>query len=142
MTNGWRSGRSWCGVVLLVLAAVWLLAQGNGQAQERPVPSPDKGYDLAQKFCKSCHLVDDRADATLPAGIPTFRGIANRPGQTGQRIVSVLIKPHAPMPDISLSSEEMLNIIAYLETLRIDQTIRPLLETVPPAVKPQYPSRS
>lgn len=130
-------------MVALVLAATWLLAQGNGHAQEkRPAPSPDKGYALAQTFCKSCHLVDAGTDATLPAGIPTFRGIANRPGQTGQRIINVLIKPHVPMPDIHLSTEEMLNIIAYLETLRIDQSIPPLLETVPPAVKPQYPSRS
>ena len=106
------------------------------------MPSPDKGYALAQRFCKGCHLVDAGADATLPAGIPTFRGIANRPGQTGQRIINVLIKPHVPMPDIHLSSEEMLNIIAYLETLRIDQSIPPLLQTVPQGAKPQYPERS
>ncbi len=141
MANGWRLASA-CGTVLLVLAAAWLLPQRNGQAQERPVPSPEKGLALAQTFCKGCHLVDDRTDATLPAGVPTFRGIANRPGQTGQRIINVLIKPHAPMPDIHLSSEELLHIIAYLETLRIDKSSPPLLETVPKGAKPQFPERS
>jgi hypothetical protein len=46
------------------------------------------------------------------------------------------------MPDIHLSSEEMLHIIAYLESLRTDQSIPPLLQTAPQGVKPQYPSKS
>ena len=54
----------------------------------------------------------------------------------------MLIKPHAPMPDIHLSNEEILHIIAYLGTLRIDQSIPALLQSVPPSFKPQYPSKS
>ena len=110
-------------------------------AEEKAAPSPEKGYELAQRFCQGCHLTEDKAGATIPVGVPTFRGIANRTGQTGQRIMNVLIQPHAPMPDIRLTGEEILDIIAYLETQRTDTSIPPLL---PPtgSPKPKYPQPS
>ena len=141
MANSNRFGPGWVSILVL-LAVAWLALPGSGRAQQRPQPSPDKGREIAERFCKGCHLIEDRADAPLPAGVPTFRGIANRPGQTGQHIMNVLIKPHAPMPDIHLSNEELLNIVAYLETLRIDKSIPPLLETAPQAPKLQYPAPS
>jgi mono/diheme cytochrome c family protein len=139
----WRqSAAGWSGVAALLAAAFWLVLAESGNTQERPQPSPDRGFEIAQRFCKGCHLVDAGDGATLPAGVPTFRGIANRPGQTGQRIVNTLIRPHAPMPDIRLSSEEIGHILAYLETLRMDKSIPPLLDTVPQGPKPRYPAPS
>jgi hypothetical protein len=123
-----------------VLAAV-LLSIPAAWAEEKAPPSPEKGYELAQRFCQGCHLVENKAGASVPAGVPTFRGIANRPGQTGERIRNVLIKPHAPMPDIRLTGEEILHLIAYLETLRTDKAIPPLLPP-PGSPKPKYPQPS
>lgn len=120
-----------------VLAAVWLASPAPRQARAQDVaePSAEKGRLLAQRLCSSCHLIEDKADATLPVGVPTFRGIANRAGQTGQRITNTLIQPHTPMPDIRLSNEEILDVIAYLETLRTDPSIPPLL---PPKQGPKH----
>jgi cytochrome c len=106
------------------------------------MPSPEKGYALAQKFCTNCHVIDNTSNTTVPAGIPAFRGIANKPGQTGQNIMNVLIHPHAPMPDIHLSRDEIVNIIAYLETLRTNQAVPPLLTPSLPAAKQLHPEPS
>ncbi len=99
--------------------------------------SPEKGALLADRLCSSCHLSVDKAISPVPAGIPTFRGIANKPGQTGMHIVGVLVTPHAPMPNISLSRDEISDIVAYLQALRSDQTMPPLL----PMPQEQAPKR-
>jgi cytochrome c len=111
-------------------------------AEDLPRPSPETGYALAQRFCNGCHLIDNSTTSTVPAGVPTFPGIANKPGQTGQHIMSVLIQPHPPMPDIHLSSEEIMNIVAYLETLRTDKSAPPLQAPVEQHSKPEYPEHS
>jgi mono/diheme cytochrome c family protein len=121
-------------MVLAVAPAAWA-------EEKKAAPSADKGYALAQRLCQGCHLIEDKAGATVPAGVPTFRGIANRPGQTAQSITSVLIKPHAPMPDVQLTSPEILDIIAYLETLRTNTSVPPLLPP-PGSPKPKYPEPS
>lgn len=124
-------------VILLGLSAPTALG-----VEEGPKPSPDHGYALAQRFCNGCHLIGDNADAAVPAGVPTFRGIANKPGQTGQHIIDKLIKPHPPMPDIQLTREELMHIVAYLETLRVDKSGTPLLELDESGPKPVYPDNS
>jgi mono/diheme cytochrome c family protein len=113
-------------------------------AQHATEASPEKGYDLAQKFCQGCHLIESGAgtNSTTSVGVPTFRFIANRPGQTGEHITNVLIQPHAAMPDIRLTREEILNLLSYLETLRTDPQIAPLLTPAKPGLKPAYPSPS
>jgi len=117
-----------------------LLLPTAAAADERAY-SAAEGYQLAQRLCQSCHLVDDKADIAVPAGIPTFRGIANRPGQTAERIRGVLMKPHAPMPDARLTGQEIESILSYLETLRTDRSAPPLVPP-PGAPKPKYPQPS
>ena len=109
--------------------AVYLMSAVSieARAQDEAGPSPEKGYELAERLCKNCHLIEENAAAVTPIGVPTFRGIANRPGQSGQHITNVLIQPHRPMPDIHLTSEEIENILSYLETLRADKSLPPLL---------------
>lgn len=82
---------------------------------------------MARKLCMGCHLVDDRDDAVAQVGPPSFASIANKPGQTADRIKGALIQPHPPMPDMQLSNREMLNIIAYLESLRTNKDAPSLL---------------
>ena len=89
-------------------------------AQDAQKTRAEKGEVLAQKLCANCHVLPGASPADVPAGIPTFRAIANKPGQTGDHIAQVLIQPHAPMPDLQVSREEIADILAYLETLRTD----------------------
>lgn len=110
-------------------------------AQEKPKPTPEKGEALASKLCASCHVLPGGNPAAVPAGVPTFRAIANKPGQTGDHIAQVLMMPHAPMPDLQMTRDEILDILAYLESIRTDQSVKPI---APPAdiAPPPTPRKS
>ncbi len=85
-------------------------------------PSAETGLELSRKLCKACHVVDEEGSAATPVGPPSFAAIANKPGQTADLIKGSMILPHPPMPDIQLSNDEIMDIIAYLDTLRTDRT--------------------
>ena len=131
---------------LLPSAALPTGAQGQPdpakKAPELEVPSPERGLAFAQRFCKDCHLVDGSGNTTVQAGLPSLRGIANKPGQSGEHIRNVLINPHPPMPDMQVSAQEILDVISYLETLRTDKTAPPFLAPSQPGTKPLYPKPS
>ena len=102
-------------------------------------PSAARGRELAVRLCANCHLVDG-SRKSAPEGIGTFRGIANRPGQTADRISNTLILPHMPMPDTQITREEIQDILAYLETLRTNPDVPRLI--APPSAKPEMPSKT
>ncbi len=106
------------------------------------VATPDEGLKLAQTLCTNCHLIEGAVGNTVTVGIPSFSGIANKPGQTGANIERVLIAPHAPMPDMKLSYPEIQNLIAYIDSLRADKSLPPLQPSTKPPEKPKYPTPS
>ncbi|MEZ0219127.1 MAG: cytochrome c [Tardiphaga sp.] len=128
------------GGVVAGLAALTFIGTARAEPPVEIEPSAEKGQTLAERLCSGCHVVET-ASKTVPAGIPSLRAVANRPGQTATRIMNILIKPHAPMPDMQVSRQEMLDIIAYLDTLRADKSGPSLL---PPkqGPKPKYPEPS
>lgn len=111
-------------------------------APELEAPSPERGQAFAQRFCKDCHLVEGSGATTVQAGMPSLRGIANKPGQNGERIRNVLINPHPPMPDMQVSAQEILDVLAYLQSLRSDQSGPPFLSPAQQGIKPKYPKPS
>ena len=115
---------------------------GPALAEEDPtkkVPSAEDGKVLAGKLCGGCHLTGTERNGAAPVGPPPFVSIANRAGQTAERIEGALIQPHPPMPDMQLTKEEMRDIIAYLDTMREDRS-SPLLAPPTPE-KPKTPSK-
>lgn len=82
----------------------------------------------------------DGSGKSAPEGIGTFRGIANRPGQSSDRISNTLMLPHMPMPDTQITRDEIQDILAYLETLRTNPDVPPLI--APGTSKRQYPSKT
>lgn len=118
-----------------------IAAQSPSKTAEPRPPSSDRGLAIARTICKGCHLIDGDDTGPRVVGIPTMRAIANKPGQTARQIENVLILPHAPMPDVQPTAEEIQDIIAYLDTLR-DGAATPLL---PPELKlepPRFPRRA
>ena len=132
-------------IAVTALAAVGLTA-GAAPAQTTPPPTHaqlvEDGRQLALRLCSGCHVVEGKADATAPAGLPSFRGIANRPDQTAERIRNVLINPHLPMPDMQLSRHEIDKLLAYVDSLRADTAGPPLTPRQVPPPKPTYPDPS
>jgi len=125
MSHQWYMRAVTALAVLVTVVVSGSIPQSSLRAQGALASSPEKGAELANRLCSRCHLMEGDSTTAVPAGIITLRGIANRPGQTGQRILDVLILPHAPMPDMRLSISEINSIIAYLETLRTNGAVRP-----------------
>jgi mono/diheme cytochrome c family protein len=103
------------------------------------LPDATRGLAIAMKTCAGCHLIGDGRASTASASVPTFRVIANRKNQSAERIISALVLPHPPMPDTHLTREEVMDIVAYLDTLRDRQSGKPSLlpDTKPKKLPPR-----
>jgi len=72
------------------------------------------GRFIAQKWCASCHLIGQSGRAIDAA--PSFFMMANNPAYTESRLRRWLFKPHAPMPDIALTKNQIEDVIAYIRS--------------------------
>lgn len=134
-----------CVVAATALAAA---AHPPRAAAQTAAPPPSyaqnvkDGQALAERLCRSCHVVGNQPASTAEAGIPSFKAIANKPGQTAAHIRGVLIAPHPPMPDVQLSRAEMDRLIAFIDSQRAPSAGPPLVPRTAPAPKPVYPDPS
>ena len=83
------------------------LAQGNAET----------GGAIAERWCSSCHLVSsDQTSAAADA--PSFMSIAQKSESEIDALEGFLADPHPPMPDMSLSRNEIRDLLAYIRSLR------------------------
>ena len=80
-------------------------AAGNAEA----------GRQLIMRSCSSCHATESSATATDNA--PPFSAVAKTNKERPAWIRGWLMSPHPPMPNISLSRQQIDDIIAYLSSL-------------------------
>jgi mono/diheme cytochrome c family protein len=93
-----------------------LLTASAGGARAADVAS---GGTLARQLCVNCHVVaPGEAGTQVTAGIPSFKAVANKPGQTPQKIQDFTINPHPPMPKVQLTNNERANLAAYILSLK------------------------
>lgn len=86
-------------------------------------PDVKTGHEIASKLCSGCHLVDEKtAKASVPADVPSFMEIANKPDQTSEKIAGRIVVPHPPMPTINLTREEIGDVAVYILSLRQDKS--------------------
>ena len=89
-----------------------LLAAGSSVAAQG---SAEAGKRLAQQWCASCHQVEPGAPAKDAA--PPFASLGVQKGKDPGWIRAWLINPHPPMQGISLSRQQIDDIVAYLQSL-------------------------
>ena len=76
-----------------------------------------QGAKLAMQWCSSCHLVSERqTNATTEA--PPFASIAQRSPDELSALAGFLADPHPPMPDFSLTRQEIRDLLAYIASLK------------------------
>ena len=80
-------------------------AAGNAQA----------GRQLVTRSCSSCHATETSGTATDNA--PPFSAVAKTNRENPAWIRGWLMSPHPPMPNISLSRQQIDDIVAYLSSL-------------------------
>jgi mono/diheme cytochrome c family protein len=75
---------------------------------------PFEGEKIAKRWCSSCHVVSaDQKRGNTQA--PPFSEIARKPGLTAASIALFLLRPHPPMPDMSLTRNEAGDLAAYIK---------------------------
>src|SRR5262249_31591205 len=100
------------GLPAAVLASLVLAA-----ATARPTHADaTKGSQLAQQWCASCHVTSGSRADNVQQGPPSFHTIAG--ARTGDQLRSFLSHPHGAMPDLSLTRQEIDDLVGYIETLR------------------------
>ena len=77
---------------------------------------PQAGFDYAKAHCSSCHAISAEK-SPLPRAT-RFREVADRPGMTGTALRVWLETSHPTMPNIVVEKQDMLNVIAYILSLK------------------------
>jgi mono/diheme cytochrome c family protein len=104
--------------IAIVVATLLACAVVSRSASAQPrTGDPAEGERLAKVWCASCHLVGpEQTAATTEA--PPFQSIAADSTDDLTWLRAFLMDPHPPMPQFSLSREEIRNLAAYIASLR------------------------
>jgi mono/diheme cytochrome c family protein len=74
------------------------------------------GQVLAERWCASCHLVTS-GQTQASADVPSFVSVARKTEKLDW-LTGFLAEPHPPMPNLSLTRQEIQDLVAYFESLR------------------------
>jgi mono/diheme cytochrome c family protein len=100
-------------VLLTALACVQLLAVPPAEARG----DRENGRLIAERWCAACHLVTPDQTSSA-ADIATFAEIARVAPDDLSVLEGFLADPHPVMPDMSLSRQEIRDLVAYIGSLR------------------------
>ena len=96
-----------------------------------PVAAADagKGETIAVRWCAACHLVKP-GQSQAKADAPPFTAIATR--RTYEDLRLFLANPYPRMPDMSLTRDEIADLVAFIKTYGLAPGETP---PAPPPVK-------
>jgi len=77
-----------------------------------------QGRELAQRLCAGCHMRPGQGEKSDHSQIPSFRAVANRPGQSLEGTASWLKIAPPTMPNHHLSHEEKRLLANFIMSLR------------------------
>jgi mono/diheme cytochrome c family protein len=99
----------------LILSFAILVASASAVLAEDP-GDPQAGFTMAQQVCSKCHGISAEA-SSLPQA-PRFREVADQKGMTGTALVVWMQTSHPTMPNIVLTKQETLDVVAYILSLK------------------------
>jgi mono/diheme cytochrome c family protein len=76
----------------------------------------ERGGEIADRWCAACHLVSPE-QTRASADVPSFMAIAERSEGDLGWLTAFLADPHPVMPDMSLTRQEIQDLVAYFESL-------------------------
>lgn len=76
-----------------------------------------RGRNFAVKTCARCHVVADGVGSGTD-GAPPFASLPNDLKRTEPQLRAFLSRPHEPMPDLTLSRQEIADLVTYIMSLR------------------------
>ncbi len=75
-----------------------------------------RGKEIADRWCVGCHS----AGPTVDDRIQSFPSLAGDRRRSEGAIRTFLMQPHRPMPPLELGTQQIEDIIAFLQTVRPD----------------------
>jgi mono/diheme cytochrome c family protein len=99
----------------LLLLSVALAVTTSARAAE-DVGDPQAGFEYAKGVCSTCHGIS--AEKSPMPKATRFREVADRPGITGTALRVWMETSHPTMPNIIIEKQDMLNVIAYMLSLK------------------------
>ncbi len=110
--------RNPCRWLSVVFAGLAVATPASAQAVD-----PSRGHELAERLCAVCHNVASTPAGPVAADIPSFFTIANREGQSRDRLIgAIILPPHPAMPRVSFTTSEMRDVVAYIQSLKVGET--------------------
>ena len=99
---------------LIMLAGALLMVSG-------PAYSGDvkAGRALARIWCSACHVVEADQEQATDVG-PPFGQIANDPSKSTLGLATWLADPHPPMPKLSLTQDQIRDLVEYIKTMKTE----------------------
>lgn len=82
----------------------------------------ERGGEIADRWCASCHIVDNKGTGTAADRAPPFPELSADLTKTPSYLRGFLTVPHYPMPDLHLSNQDIEDIVAYIDGLRETRT--------------------
>jgi mono/diheme cytochrome c family protein len=113
-----QHGRNRIGLAGIPLLTAILLGIAIQSAAAQDIGDLAAGRQLAQTWCSSCHQVDPAQQRGVDNGVPAFIAIARMPSTTPLALRAFLQTPHAQMPDLHLSRNEIDDLTGYILSLR------------------------
>jgi mono/diheme cytochrome c family protein len=77
-----------------------------------------QGKAIAERWCASCHLVENAQKSAPTDQAPPFTSLAARPDFSAARLALLLLEPHPNMPKLALSRSEIADLADYIQTLK------------------------
>ena len=99
----------------LILGFAILLAWASAALAQDP-GDPQAGFNIAQGICSKCHGISAEP-SPLPQA-PRFREVADQKGMTGTALTVWMQTSHPTMPNIVLTKQETLDVVAYILSLK------------------------
>lgn len=110
---GITKGRS---MRLLIFSLAIAVSGAAGAFAAENVGDPQAGFEYARNVCSGCHGISAES-SPLPEAT-RFREVADRPGMTGTALRVWMETYHPTMPNIIVDKPDMLNVIAYILSLK------------------------
>ena len=101
---------------VMIFLAISTLGAASALAAEDVVGDPQAGFEYAQSVCSGCHGISAENSPVRKA--TRFREVADRPGMTGTALRVWIETYHPTMPNIVVDKQDMLNVIAYILSLK------------------------
>lgn len=105
-------------VVSVIALGLPLLALQLAISAPAHAGSAKEGEALASRWCVSCHDIGRSEKPTASDTAPTFDSVARRKNFNRVHLEAWLGHPHPPMPNLSLTRNEIDSLVNYIESLR------------------------